>query len=267
MAVNSFKNLLATIVAFAFQKGGVTKSTQTYSTACRAAESDIKTILIDFDEGDLTVLFPDDDSGRNYIKASHLVSGDLDGRELRQVGENLYLIEADEAILDVDELGIDHVAGMLQQSLQRLRVGFGLIVIDTPPNLQGRMLAAMAASHAVVSPINMGPFTMARLTKFETAFLNVQERYNPKLHHLGWLPCNINSNSRDQLEGLEFLKAKCGEQMFDTVVMARNTASTSLAYKRPVWHQATNGAQRVAAREQLAACDAVLARLAEVETE
>ncbi|MEW4339720.1 ParA family protein [Chromobacterium vaccinii] len=266
MALPKFaQTLLAKILAVSFQKGGVTKSTQAFSIAHRSAELGRRTILIDFDEGDLAVLFPPAEPGHNYIMASHLLTGELDGRELRQVADNLFFIEADVEILDVDLMDIDHVVNRMQQSLQQLARGIDLIVIDTPPNLQSRMLAAMAAAHAVVSPINIGPFTFRRLEMFADAFLNVQERYNPMLRHLGWLPCNINSKSPDQVEALTELKAEHGEQVFEEVIMSRACVVTSLARQQPVWRSARSGNQRAAAKEQLAACDAVLSRLDRVE--
>ncbi|MFC6478646.1 hypothetical protein ACFQDN_22015 [Pseudomonas asuensis] len=49
--------------------------------------------------------------------------------------------------------------------------------------------------------------------------------------------------------------------MFEEAIIYRSCVSTSLAEGKAVWQQARSGAQRAAAAEMKAACDAVFERL------
>lgn len=244
------------------QKGGVGKSTFSVHLAFRAAERGYHVLLIDTDEGDISEVFPEIEEGDDfdYLKASHLFTGAIEGRKPRQVHERIALIEADVDVLDVDDMPL----GVIEQprlSLAELIGHYDLCIIDTPPNLQRRMLGALVASHAVVSPFNISPFSFARMPKLRATIAGVKSEYNPELNHLGFLANMVNSKSVNEIEALPELREAYGELIFDEAIIARACVATSLAQGRAVWHQARSGNQRAAAKEMRQACDAVLTRL------
>lgn len=244
------------------QKGGVGKSTVSVHLAYRAAELGHRVLLADFDEGDISEVFPeiDENDGTDYLKASHLFTGEIDGRQPRRVHERIALIEADVHVLDVDDMPLDTVY-QPRASLGKLAADFDLCIIDTPPNLQRRMVGALTASHAVVSPFNISPFSFARMPKLRATIAGVKEEYNPELRHLGFLPNMVNSKSVNEIDALPELREAYGELIFGEAVIARACVATALAQGRAVWHHARSGNQRAAAKEMRQACDAVLARL------
>ena len=83
------------------QKGGVGKSTFSVHLAFRAAERGHGVLLIDIDEGDVSEVFEEieENDSTAYLKASHLFTGEIEGRQPRQVHERIALIEADVAYL------------------------------------------------------------------------------------------------------------------------------------------------------------------------
>ncbi|MBD4385948.1 AAA family ATPase, partial [Xanthomonas citri pv. citri] len=106
-------------------------------------------------------------------------------------------------------------------SLGQLAADYDICIIDTPPNLQRRMLGALAASHAVVSPFNISPFSFARMPKLQATIAGVKSEYNPDLRHLGFLPNMVNSKSVNEIEALPELREAYGELIFDEAIIAR----------------------------------------------
>lgn len=261
-ALNKLVEALMLTLTVGNQKGGVGKSTFSVHLAFRAAERGYRVLLADIDEGDISEVFAEIEEGddTDYLKASHLFTGEVNGRRPRQVHEHIALIEADVDVLDVDDMPLE-VIEQPRVSLAELAGDYDLCIIDTPPNLQRRMLGALAASDAVVSPFNISPFSFARMPKLQATIAGVKSQYNPELRHLGFLPNMVNSKSVNEVEALPELREAYGELIFDEAIIARACVATALAQGRAVWHHARSGNQRAAAKEMRQACDAVLARL------
>ncbi|PAA00731.1 MULTISPECIES: ParA family protein [Pseudomonas chlororaphis group] len=247
------------ITTVANQKGGVGKTTLEIHLAACAAEDGKRVLVVDLDEGDLSQFFPQTEDGDNtpYLMSSQLFNGEHEGRQPRQVGPNIWLIEADVALLDVDDMDLD-VIHALRPALERFSDDFDLCMIDTPPNLQRRMVAALTASHAVVAPFNISAFTLARLPKLMNTIETVQDRYNPNLRFLGYLPNLVNSRSPEEIDALPGLRESYGDAMFAEQIIYRPCINKSLAAGNPVWWKARSGSQREAGREMKRACKAVL---------
>lgn len=244
------------------QKGGVGKSTFAVHLAFRAAESGYKVLLVDIDEGDISEVFPEisEADKTTYIQASDLFTGNNLENEIRNVYKNMDLIEADIGVLDVDDMGLEIIT-QPKINLMKLSSRYDLCIIDTPPNLQRRMLGALVASDAIVSPFNISPFSFARMPKLQATIAGVQAHYNPKLRHLGFVPNMVNSKSINEVEALPELKEAYGELIFIEAIISRACISTALAQGRAVWHHARSGNQRAAAKEMRMACDAVLGKI------
>ncbi|MFC6478645.1 ParA family protein [Pseudomonas asuensis] len=174
------------ILSVSNQKGGVGKTTIDIHLAIRAAEQGKRVLIVDFDEGDVSQVFPEvaETDEKNYIQSSQLFDGSYVGGIPRQVAPNLWLIEADLAILDVDDMPLEAMYGP-RDALATFADQFDLCIIDTPPNLQRRMLGALVASDAVVTPFNISRFTLARIPKLLNTIESIRE-VNPNLRLLGF---------------------------------------------------------------------------------
>lgn len=241
------------------QKGGVGKSTISLHLAYHAARTGRRTLLIDLDEGDLRTPIPGEDDPRRYIHASQLFHGNLAPERLC-IAPGLDLIPADNALLDVDDEPLD-IVYRLAETLGQWADTYDLCVLDTPPNLQRRMIAALTAADGVVCPLQIAPYAIGRMEKMAQTVAHVQAHYNPSLLFLGYMLNLFNVRSPHEKEGLIELREAYGDLMFDTVIPTRACVPASLAAGQPVWHNITGGNQRLAAREMRKACQAILDRL------
>lgn len=248
-------------ITVANQKGGVGKTTVEIHTALFAAEQDKKVLIIDLDEGDLSLFFGEVAEGDTtpYLMSSELFSEAHVGKFPRQVAPNVWLIEADVPLLDVDDLDFD-VVHNLKVALKRFENDFDLCLIDTPPNLQRRMIAALVASDHVVSPFNISKLTFSRMPKLMATIDYIRSELNPSLNFLGFLPNMVNSRSPDEINLLPSLRDAYGDDMFDVHIIYRPCVNKALANGDPVWFKPNGSSQRTAGREMKQACDAILSK-------
>ena len=261
MQVNANETKPMHVLVVGTQKGGEGKSTSAIHLAFDAAERlGLRVLLVDTDEGDLAQVFPEAPEGGKFLMASHLYTGKGGKRKPRQVAPNIWLIEADVAVLDVDDMPVS-VINKPAEVLAQFADDFDLVIIDTPPNLQRRMLGALVAADGVVAPFSVNAFSLHRIPKFVATVENVREHFNSRLRHLGLLPNKINSKAVDEMQALPELQEAYGDFYIPTPIVSRSCIPTSLAQGKPVWRNASSGNQRAAAKEMRAACKAVLDRL------
>ncbi len=247
------------ILAVAFRKGGVGKSTLAVHLAFHLAAQGKRVLLVDTDEGDLSEVFPALDNDEHLV-ASKLLMGQVNCAP-RLVSQNIWLAPADVEVIDVDDLPMDEMPD-LRGNLQTHFAGdFDVVIIDTPPNLQRRFISALAAADGVVAPFSISSFSFHRLPKFLAAVENIKTALNPSLKLLGLVPFLVNSKSASEVEVLPYVQDKYGSLLINTPVMTRACVPTSLAESRPVWKNARSGNQRQAAKEMRAACREVVRRL------
>jgi chromosome partitioning protein len=237
------------VTTVANQKGGVGKTTIEVHLVSLAAEQGKRVLVVDLDEGDLSQFYPplEDGDDTTYVQSSMLFSDEYKGLYPRQVAANIWLIEADVPLLDVDDMDLSIVT-RLKEALDHFSADFDLCMIDTPPNLQRRMIAALAASDA-------------RMPKLLSTIEAVREQYNPNLQFLGFLPNQINSRSTNEIDLLPSLQESYGDAMFPVHIVHRPCINSALASGNPVWWKAKSGSQRAAGREMKSACAAVLEKV------
>ena len=172
-------------LAIANQKGGVGKSTLAVHLAWLAMEQGRPVLLVDLDgQANSSRTFAETFTGLLASKLFTAEPGTL--TEVPQaVSKHLTLIPADVAINDVEGLDL----ATIERPAAHLR-GLAvapetLCIIDTPPTLGRRLLAALIAADAVVSPLALNGYSIQGITDLQKTIQMVRARFNPRLKNLG----------------------------------------------------------------------------------
>lgn len=248
------------ILSVANQKGGVGKSTFCAHLAYRALEQGLRVLLVDMDkQGSLSLTF--NANNKSGLVASTLFSGDFEKQPAQQVAENLFIIPADNKLLAIDKAE-NTVIRNPAKALKQYAGDFDICIIDTPPLLGIRLMSSLAASDYVITPVSIGLYEMAGVADLiQTIHVIRTQGFNPKLKHIGVLPMKTNNRSTREQAGLQELKANYGEVILNESLPERAAVRNAVAEKVAVWHKPRGGSHQKAAKEWIAACDAVLARV------
>lgn len=249
------------ILSIANQKGGVGKSTLTVHLAYAALEAGLRVLLVDMDkQGNLSLTFAIENMAPG-LTASRLFYRESSDRLPQTLTDKLALIQADSGLLSIDRAE-NEVIRVPGQSLRQFSAEFDLCLIDTPPLLGIRLMASLAASDYVVTPVGVGLYELAGVADLmQTIHVVRTQGFNPRLKHVGILPMKTNSRSKEELEGLNALRARYGEAILPETLPERFPVRQATANRRPVW-VSTRGAGHIkAAQEWRAACESILGRL------
>lgn len=243
------------------QKGGVGKTTIAVHLAWH------------FAEGGRRVLFLDLDAQSNATATLAPTAGAITAAKLfeaRQVpaprsctsGEmSITLVPAEQALLDVERADPKSMA-YFRENLHSAAAAFELCIIDTPPSMGLRNLAALVTATHVLSPIYLEDYSLQGVKSLLQTVIGVQQRYHrPDLQFLGLLPSKFNSKSPRQRAHLEQLLREAGKYVFPGHITDRDGYAEAVAEKVPVWRLKKRSAQE-AGREIRGVLDRVQSALA-----
>lgn len=246
-------------LSVANQKGGVGKSTLAVHLAWYAQSLGLRVLVVDFDgQANSTKTFCSEPTG---LAASALFRGEPDGSAPEALEKGFALIHADVGINDVEGLALDSIrrpSAWLASFADR----FDLCVIDTPPNLGRRLLAALISSDSVVSPVSLNGYSMQGITDLQRTILAVKKEFNPRLRNLGLLPNLLNTRSKTQRALLCELRAALGDRVLPLALTSRVAVSDAIDQRHPVWVKARGQSGEKAAREMRLVCEQIIGRIA-----
>lgn len=245
------------------QKGGVGKSTVAVHLAWLALEQGRTVLLVDLDgQANASRTFAREFTG---LAASALFTaepGTLTSAP-QALSEFFSLISADLGINDVEGLRLDSIkrpAAHLAALASTLPPDT-LCIIDTPPTLGRRLLAALIAADAVVSPMGLNGYSLQGITDLQNTVNTVRRKFNSRLLNLGLLPNMVNSRSGTHTRMLRELRAALGDKVLPFTISARVAISDSIDRGEPVWQARTGASTRLAGQEMRSVCNEVLARM------
>ena len=225
------------------QKGGVGKTTIAVHLAWFFAESGQR------------ILFLDLDAQSNASATLAPVAGQTTAAKLFEAGQvpvpricapdelPITLVPAEQALLDVERAD-PKAMGHFRDNLNGARTGFDLCVVDTPPSMGLRNLAALVAATHVLSPIYLEDYALQGVKSLLQTVIGVQQRYHrPDLKFLGLLPSKFNSKSPRQRAHLEQLLRDAGKYVFPGHITDRDGYAEAVAEKVPVWRLKKRSAQ------------------------
>jgi chromosome partitioning protein len=236
------------------QKGGVGKTTLAVHLAWYLAEAGRRVLVLDMDAQANA-----SDTLARHVASSSAVDLFKPAAQIWPSGiDDLTLVAADSSLTDVDRSDAASIL-TLRQNLAAASGHFDVCVIDTPPSLGLRSVAALAAATHVLCPIYLEDYSLKGVKGLLQTFIGVQQRYGRSdAIFLGLLPSLFNTKSPRQRAHLEQLLREAGKYVFPGHVVARDGYAEAVAERGPVW-----AVKRRSAHEAGREIRAVLANIVE----
>jgi len=250
-------------LVIANQKGGVGKSTLTVHLAYAAKEAGKRVLLVDMDkQGSLSLSFLAQKDARPGLFASKLFDIEPKNEEPEVIDEQISILRADNALLSIDRAE-NKVIDRPRKALQRFNDDFDICLIDTPPVLGVRLMASLAASDYVVTPVSVGFYELAGVADLmQTIHVVRTQGFNPRLKHMGFIIMKMNNRSKEERAGLENLRNAYDRAILPETLPERAAVRKAIALRKPVWASVSGEGHKRAANEWRNACNSIIGRLA-----
>jgi chromosome partitioning protein len=209
--------VVAKVIAFANQKGGVAKTTTTLNLGVALRELGHRVLLIDLDpQGNLTMsqgMNPDAIDRSMFDVLVHRVP----------ISDVIHTVEVDIAVASIDlagaELALSALIGReraLEKALVEVRDRYEYILIDTPPSLGLLTINAFVAAEGVIVPVQCEYLSLRGLVQLENTLAMVRENLNPNVRVEGIVPTMYDGRTLHAREAIEILEEHFGDLVFDT---------------------------------------------------
>jgi chromosome partitioning protein len=237
------------IVTVAIEKGGSGKTTMAVHLAFFAAESGLRTLLVDLDtQMNATSSVAREPLADRYRVSSELYEPIEPTRPILRVDHNLDLLPADERLHGVERLSFDQAGGFCER-LAGIAKEYDFVVVDTPPTASCSTLFPLMASDYVLAPVLPHLYSLSGVQALLTRVDQVRRSSNRSLEFLGLLINNWNRRDAEQTEIVEDFKRNLGEYLVPHEIGASAAVGRLARKRRPVWHNAIWGSQRKAAKD------------------
>ena len=187
------------IVSFSNQKGGVGKTTSCVNLSAYCAAAGKRVLLVDIDpQGNATTGLGFTKSNLKKSIYNVLIDDDsIEDNIFATSVENLYLLPAniDLAGAEVELVYKRGRERILRNALEKVKNDYDFIFIDCPPSLGLLTINAMAATDAVIIPIQSEYYAMEGLTQLMNSISLVRQSLNKGLKVEGVLLTMYDSRS------------------------------------------------------------------------
>jgi chromosome partitioning protein len=231
------------VVSIANQKGGVGKTTTAINLATALAALGEKVLILDLDpQGNAsTGLGVPRHQRKSSVYEVLMAERPLIDAVMPTALPGLYLVPAD-ADLSGIELELGHAAGRnyrLRDALTALRRDqgpdrFTYVLIDCPPSLNLLTVNAMAASDAVLVPLQCEFFALEGLTQLMRTIDLVRGSLNPSLEIQGVVLTMYDKRNALSEHVARDVRSHFGKTVYETVIPRNVRVSEAPSFGKPV---------------------------------
>jgi chromosome partitioning protein len=211
------ERVMADVIAFANQKGGVAKTTTTLNLGVALSELGHRVLLVDLDpQGNLTMsqgMNPDAIERSMFDVLVHRVP----------ISDVIHTVEVDIAVASIDlagaELALSALIGReraLDKALVEVRDAYDYVLLDTPPSLGLLTINAFVAATGVIVPVQCEYLSLRGLVQLENTLAMVRENLNPGVRVQGIVPTMYDGRTLHAREAIEILEEHFGDLVYDT---------------------------------------------------
>lgn len=254
------------IISFANQKGGVGKSTLCIQMTFFLLERGHKVLVIDMDgQGNTSsrlALNPGEEEATYYgTKTSQLFAKKIKTIDVMNCASGVDLIHTpknDPELFEMEAIPLDQAINP-SRNLTPLLKNYDFVLIDCPPSLGRKLVAALSMSTHVACPVQLSGFAVDGVEGLLNTIISVKNSLNPGINILGIIINNMNSRSSTHKKAYEQLKSEIPDLVFNNLIGGRAPLDNATNLGIPVW-KIRSGAANAAAREVKAVLNEILER-------
>lgn len=229
--------IMATILAFTNQKGGVGKTTSAVNVALSMAVSEVRTLIIDLDpQSNATTGLSDLFEKTNGSIYDVLIKGDgIKDAITKTSFSHLDIVSSTNDLVgaEIELVSIMAREYQLKKVLKNIKKSYEIIIIDCPPSLGLLTINALTASDALVIPIQCEYFALEGLGQLLNTVRLVQRHLNKKLGIAGILMTMYDSRLNLSKQVVKEVNGFFKDKLFKTFIHRNVRLSEAPSFGKP----------------------------------